>query len=271
MQMHRPASTARRPVRDGRLLVMRAASSRAARIGTADTEFFARRLHRARRGRTRRRRRAQRESQPARVRPRRLQRRDGGRRMARAARPVLRGGRRRRVLPANRAAASTRDFVDNDGSEIEQDLRLRIVPIAFTIRVLPLGQSSAVQPYFGAGLGIFNWRYSESGEFVDFGPAADDLPRAVRGIRKRDRSRRAWRHPLRRSIRSAPASRCGTRARTPTLGSEFAVADEPRIDLGGWTYQFTIGCRFGGDRHGLRFGLRASGFVMAPGRASDPP
>ena len=31
------------------------------------------------------------------------------------------------------------------------------------------------------------------------------------------------------------------------LGSEFAlVADEPRIDLGGWTYQFTIGFRFGG-------------------------
>ena len=27
----------------------------------------------------------------------------------------------------------------------------------------------ALQPYFGAGLGIFNWRYSESGEFIDFG------------------------------------------------------------------------------------------------------
>ncbi len=30
------------------------------------------------------------------------------------------------------------------------------------------------------------------------------------------------------------------------LGPEFAViADEPRIDLGGWTYQFTVGWRFG--------------------------
>ena len=29
------------------------------------------------------------------------------------------------------------DFVDDDGTEIDQDLRLRIVPIAFTIRVLP--------------------------------------------------------------------------------------------------------------------------------------
>ena len=40
-----------------------------------------------------------------------------------------------------------RDFVDSDGTEIDQDLRLRMVPIAFTVRVLPFGQSSPVQPY----------------------------------------------------------------------------------------------------------------------------
>src|SRR5688500_5486015 len=60
------------------------------------------------------------------------------------------------------------DFVDIDGSEIEQDLRLRLVPVAFNVRVLPLGQRNALQPYIGAGLGIINWRYSESGEFIDF-------------------------------------------------------------------------------------------------------
>src|SRR5687768_10615787 len=60
------------------------------------------------------------------------------------------------------------DFVDTDGSEIEQDLRLRLIPIAFTVRVLPLRQTSPVQPYLGAGIGLFGWRYSESGEFVDF-------------------------------------------------------------------------------------------------------
>ena len=43
------------------------------------------------------------------------------------------------------------------------------IPVAFTVRVLPLGQTSPVQPYFGGGLGICSaWRYSESGEFVDF-------------------------------------------------------------------------------------------------------
>ena len=60
------------------------------------------------------------------------------------------------------------DFVDVDGSEIEQDLKLRVVPFTATVRFLPLGQSGAVQPYVGGGLGIFAWRYSEVGEFVDF-------------------------------------------------------------------------------------------------------
>jgi hypothetical protein len=60
------------------------------------------------------------------------------------------------------------DFVDRDGSEIEQDLRLRIVPLTATVRVLPFGRSRAVQPYFGGGVGFFNYRYSEVGDFVDF-------------------------------------------------------------------------------------------------------
>ncbi len=46
------------------------------------------------------------------------------------------------------------DFVDPDGTEIDQDLHLRTTPIAFTVRVLPFGQSSPIQPYFGGGLGV---------------------------------------------------------------------------------------------------------------------
>lgn len=61
-----------------------------------------------------------------------------------------------------------RDFVDTDGTEIAQDLRLRVVPITATVRFLPVGRGAAVEPYVGAGIGIFNWRYSEAGEFVDF-------------------------------------------------------------------------------------------------------
>jgi hypothetical protein len=60
------------------------------------------------------------------------------------------------------------DFVEDDRSEIEQDLKLRIVPLTATVRFLPLGSEGPVQPYLGAGVGIFSWRYSESGEFIDF-------------------------------------------------------------------------------------------------------
>ena len=60
------------------------------------------------------------------------------------------------------------DFVDTDGFEIEQDFRLRVVPLTATIRVLPFGRSTAVEPYLGVGVGVFNWRYSEVGDFIDF-------------------------------------------------------------------------------------------------------
>ena len=60
------------------------------------------------------------------------------------------------------------DFVDVDGTEIEQDFKLRVTPVTATVRFYPFGQRSAIQPFAGAGVGLFNWRYSEVGEFVDF-------------------------------------------------------------------------------------------------------
>jgi opacity protein-like surface antigen len=61
-----------------------------------------------------------------------------------------------------------RDVVHDDGREIEQEFKLRVVPITATIRFLPAGRGAAVEPYIGGGIGIFNWRYTEEGEFVDF-------------------------------------------------------------------------------------------------------
>ena len=60
------------------------------------------------------------------------------------------------------------DFVNVDDTEIEQDFKLRVTPITTAARFFPFGQRSAIQPYAGAGVGLFNWRYSEVGEFVDF-------------------------------------------------------------------------------------------------------
>lgn len=137
------------------------------------------------------------------------------------------------------------DFVDTDGSEIEQDLRLRVIPVAFTVRVLPLRQTSPVQPYFGGGLGLFAWRYSESGEFVDFqrrnaifrdqfvASGTETGPVVLGGIR------------FAGDVISGGFEVRYLSADAP-LGQPFAIVQtDPRIDLGGWTYAFTLGWRFG--------------------------
>ena len=132
------------------------------------------------------------------------------------------------------------NFVDVDGTDIEQDLRLRLVPVTFTLRVLPLGQSSPLQPYLGAGLGVFNYRYSESGEFVDFGAGRAIFrdsyvasgsqvgPVVLGGLRFAGDSATAG-----GEIRYQKAE--------TDLDDRFAGS---KLDLGGWTYSFTVGIRF---------------------------
>jgi opacity protein-like surface antigen len=60
------------------------------------------------------------------------------------------------------------DLVRPDGREIEQEFKLRVTPISGTLRVLPFGRNTTVQPYLGGGVGFFNFKYSEVGDFVDF-------------------------------------------------------------------------------------------------------
>ena len=59
------------------------------------------------------------------------------------------------------------DLVNADGREIVQELKLRMAPVSATVRFLPIGRSGPVEPYVGGGIGFINWRYSETGEFVD--------------------------------------------------------------------------------------------------------
>lgn len=61
-----------------------------------------------------------------------------------------------------------RDYVNLNGAEIEQDLKLRVVPVSAVVRFLPFGRAGMLQPYVGGGISALNWRYSETGEFVDF-------------------------------------------------------------------------------------------------------
>lgn len=132
------------------------------------------------------------------------------------------------------------DFVNRDGSEIEQDLKLRIVPMSVTARVLPFGRSRRVQPYLGGGLGIFSYRYSEVGEFVDFTDRSVFTDRFVAS-----------------GTELGPVALAGIRfplGDTWSLGGEVryqrAEADlsddflGPKLDLGGFHYLMTVHVKF---------------------------
>jgi outer membrane protein W len=132
-------------------------------------------------------------------------------------------------------------FVNANGSEIEQDLKLRVVPFTATIRFLPLGRTSGVQPYIGAGVGVLNYRYSETGEFVDFSDGAIFRDSFVGS-----------------GTATGPVILGGVRFPVGSWGVggevryQNAHGDLPaeqgfsgsRIDLGGWTYAATFNVRF---------------------------
>jgi hypothetical protein len=61
-----------------------------------------------------------------------------------------------------------RDLVREDGSEIRQTLRLTIVPVGVTVRLVPTNRHARIAPYIGAGADAFFWKYEAFGDFVDF-------------------------------------------------------------------------------------------------------
>jgi opacity protein-like surface antigen len=128
----------------------------------------------------------------------------------------------------------------SNGDDILQDLKLRQVPVTFTARFLPLPRGSAVEPYIGAGVVAIRWHYSETGEFVDVdrsifpgryvadGTAAG--PTVLAGIRA----------PIGSLVVGGEAR--WQKAEAKGLLNPGFLAD--RLDLGGWTGNFTVGFRF---------------------------
>jgi outer membrane protein W len=132
------------------------------------------------------------------------------------------------------------DFVNANGSEIEQDLKLRIVPFTATVRWLPMGHHNGVEPYIGAGVGVFNYHYSETGQFLATdnsifngsfsGSGTATGPVILGGVRVPIGS---WGVGGELRYQSAEG----------TLPAEQDFAGS-KIDLGGFTYTFTINVRF---------------------------
>jgi opacity protein-like surface antigen len=61
-----------------------------------------------------------------------------------------------------------RDFSRPNGNDIEQELKLTVVPLGVSLRVLPLDRYAAIQPYATVGADVFFYQYEEFGDFIDF-------------------------------------------------------------------------------------------------------
>jgi outer membrane protein W len=132
------------------------------------------------------------------------------------------------------------DFVNSNGTEIQQDLKLRIVPFTASVRWLPMGHHNGVEPYIGGGVGVFNYHYSESGQFLATdnsifngtftGSGTATGPVILGGVR-------------------VPVGSWGVGGELRYQWAEGTLpADQDfagsKIDLGGLTYTFTINIRF---------------------------
>lgn len=62
-----------------------------------------------------------------------------------------------------------RDYTRPGGGEIFQSLKLTIVPLGATLRILPADPYANISPYVGVGPDFFFYKYEEFGDFIDFG------------------------------------------------------------------------------------------------------
>jgi hypothetical protein len=127
------------------------------------------------------------------------------------------------------------------GNPILADLKLRVVPFTATIRLLPLGHHDGIQPYIGGGVGVFAWRYSETGDFV-----ANDNVSIIHGSFVGSGSATG---PVILGGVRVPIASWGVggeiryQSAKGNLPADQSFAGS-KIDLGGMTYAVTINVRF---------------------------
>ncbi|MCP5047998.1 MAG: porin family protein [bacterium] len=61
-----------------------------------------------------------------------------------------------------------RDFEYDDGSSIFQNMALEIFVMEVDFKFYPMGHRTRFFPYFGAGGGVYRWKYEQWGDFIDF-------------------------------------------------------------------------------------------------------
>ena len=141
-----------------------------------------------------------------------------------------------------RTVSSIYEFVTRpDDTEIEQDLKLRVVPLTATLKFVPTGRDAAFQPYIGAGIAALRWTYSETGEFVD--PVTSEIFRdtfSADGTEVAPVIFGGLRAPVGASMM------LGGEVRYQKADAELPTEDflGDRLDLGGLTFQANLTWRF---------------------------
>jgi hypothetical protein len=64
------------------------------------------------------------------------------------------------------AVGRDRVFRTSSGGPVERSFRLKLLPIEFNARALPLGRDDRVIVFIGGGVGYYFWDYEEVGNFV---------------------------------------------------------------------------------------------------------
>ena len=131
-------------------------------------------------------------------------------------------------------------FTHGNGAEIEQELKLRQVPVTFTGRFLLLPRGSAIEPYIGAGLVAIRYRYSEVGEFVDSNRDIFPARYVAEGVAAGPMILGGLRGVVENYTVGAEVR--WQRAEGKGLFDKGFLGD--KLDLGGWNVNFTVGVRF---------------------------
>jgi opacity protein-like surface antigen len=135
----------------------------------------------------------------------------------------------------------TRD--DPDQSEIEQELRLSVIPIGLSVRLLPLGARRTLAPYVAVGADLVVWRYSEFGDIIDFDSTDWDVvpvDRSASGVAPGLHVAAGVRVPLSYDFALTAEVRY-LKAKVQEMGQPFEVYE---IDPSGASATFGVNLRF---------------------------
>lgn len=143
---------------------------------------------------------------------------------------------------------SYRDYVRPGGTEIRQTLKLSMVPVGVTLRILPTSKRLRLVPYAGGGVDAVFYTYEEYGDFIDFyDPELPVIPDAFRaeGTAFGVHALGGLRVYVNRDFAITGEARY--QWAEDEMGDDF-LPNEPglinRIDLSGWTFTVGLHVRF---------------------------